>query len=191
MQYKFLKFSIILFWVSTPTSNSIICNNKSWTSKILKSPSGTVIYSLYVTGSEPKWSTFLLLFSLYNFNSAYFKISNYPTAGNYLRKTSEEIMKYLLSDIFKPSDKDGLDSLIKNLKTKYDEFKITIPESISKLEELTKRIFNPASHNDLINPLYKKEIDDAIQVVKELKDLKKIKIIDLSISQGSLLTFEY
>lgn len=122
---------------------------------------------------------------------AYFKISNYPTAGNYLRKTSEEIMKYLLSDIFKPSDKDGLDSLIKNLKTKYDEFKITIPESISKLEELTKRIFNPASHNDLINPLYKKEIDDAIQVVKELKDLKKIKSIDLSISQGSLLTFEY
>mgnify|MGYP006349745697 CR=1 FL=1 len=122
---------------------------------------------------------------------SYFKISNYPTAGNYLRKTSEEIIKNLLSDIFKPSDKDGLDSLIKNLKIKYDEFKITIPESISKLEELTKRIFNPASHNDLINPLYKKEIDDAIQVVKELKDLKKIKSIDLSISQGSLLTFEY
>ena len=135
----------------------------------------------------------LILQSEDNFEKAtkYFKKCDYPASGNYLRKTSEEIMKYLLSDIFKPSDKDGLDSLIKNLKTKYDEFKITIPESISKLEELTKRIFNPASHNDLINPLYKKEIDDAIQVVKELKDLKKIKSIDLSISQGSLLTFEY
>lgn len=135
----------------------------------------------------------LILQSEDNFEKAtkYFKKCDYPASGNYLRKTSEEIMKYLLSDIFKPSDKDGLDSLIKNLKTKYDEFKITIPESISKLEELTKRIFNPASHNDLINPLYKKEIDDAIQVVKELKDLKKIKGIDVSISQGSLLTFEY
>lgn len=121
----------------------------------------------------------------------YFELGDYPVAGNFLRKDSEEIMKNLLSDIFKPSDKDGLDSMILNYKKIFNDFKLTIPENILKLEELTKRVFNPSSHNDLINPLYKKEIEDAIQVVKELHELEKIKFIDISINQGNLLKFEY
>ena len=135
----------------------------------------------------------LILQSEDNFEKAtkYFKKCDYPASGNYLRKTSEEIMKYLLSDIFKPSDKDGLDSMINNYIKILKDFKLTIPEDILKLEELTKRVFNPSSHNDLINPLYKKEIEDAIQIVKDLKNSEKIKLIDISIGQGSLLKFEY
>lgn len=149
-------------------------------------------FEMYEDTSETYFKPLLIPFED-NFQKAksYFKICNYPTAGNYLRKTSEEIMQNLLLDIFNPSDKDGLDSMIINYKKILTKFQLKIPNNIFKLEELTKRVFNPSSHNDLINPLFKIEIEDAIEVVEELKELEKIKVIDISITQGSLLKFEY
>lgn len=121
---------------------------------------------------------------------AYFKIGDYPTAGNYLRKASEEIFGNLLLSTYKPVENSGLDAMIQMYKKMCTDFGIVIPHSILTLEELTKRVFNPSSHDDLHSPLYKKEIDDAIKAVKDLSELEKIGIQKV-IEAGAMLKYQY
>jgi hypothetical protein len=121
----------------------------------------------------------------------YFELCDYPTAGNYLRKASEEIIKSKLLDTFRPSDKDGLDKIIQNYEVMCKEFNIPISNYIERLKEFTKRVFNPSSHDDLISPLYKKEIHDAIKVIKKLEELPVISKSETFIKKESLLTFKY
>lgn len=123
---------------------------------------------------------------------AYFKLCDYPTAGNYLRKASENVMKdKLLDTYFREIEKPTLDPMIQMYKKMCTDFKIDVPDCILSLEQNAKRVFNPSSHDDLVSPLYKKEIEDSIKAVKEISELKNIEVIDASIKQGSLLKFEY
>lgn len=121
----------------------------------------------------------------------YFALCDYPTAGNYLRKASEEIIKSKLLDTFRPSDKDGLDKVIQNYEVMCKEFNIPISNYIERLKEFTKRVFNPSSHDDLKSPLYKKEIQDAIKVIEKLEELPVISKSETIIKKESLLTFKY
>lgn len=121
---------------------------------------------------------------------AYFKICDYPVAGNFLRKASEKIISEMLLDTFKPPKNLGLDSIIQMYKKMCFEFTIDIPNCISTLEESRKRVFNPSSHDDLKSPLYKKEIQEAITIVKEIKKLKKIEKNKI-INTGSMLYYQY
>jgi len=122
----------------------------------------------------------------------YFKLCDYPTTGNYLRKASESIIKNMLLDsYFKEIERPTLDPMIQMFKKMYADFNLVIPDCILTLEELTKRIFNPSSHDDLVSPLYKKELNDAIIIVSEIKKLPKIEVNETSIKKGSLLEFKY
>lgn len=121
----------------------------------------------------------------------YFKLCDYPASGNYLRKASEETIKCKVLDTFRPSDKDGLDRTIQNYEVMCKEFNIPIDDNIGRLKEFTKRVFNPSSHDDLISPLYKKEVKDAIEVVSNLINLPKIEHNETKIKKGSVLTFKY
>ena len=121
---------------------------------------------------------------------AYFKICDYPVAGNFLRKASEKIISEMLLDTFKPLENLGLDSIIQMYKKMCLEFTIDIPDCISILEESRKRVFNPSSHDDLKSPLYKKEIQEAINIVEEVKKLNKIEKNKI-INTGSILYYQY
>ncbi len=143
--------------------------------------------------SSGKFPKPLLMPSKCHFEKAksYFKLCDYPTAGNYLRKASEAIMKDILLDTyFKEIEKPTLDPMIKMYKKMCTDFNLESPDCILKLEELTKRVFNPSSHDDLISPLYKKEIDDAIQTVKDISQLQKIERKKI-INSGSMLQYQY
>ena len=138
----------------------------------------------------PIYKTTVIFFI--NSKIANFKRGDYPTAGNYLRKASEEAIENILLDTFKPSNKAGLDVAVQKYKEMCREFHINIPKSISHLEELSKRILNPSSHDDLVSPLYKKEIYDAIRLVRIIKTrLPKIEKIDTTIKNGCELEFKY
>ena len=121
----------------------------------------------------------------------YFKSHDYSVSGNYLRKASEEVIKSKLLETFKPKEKDGLDRTIQKYEEMCKEFKIPISKNLQCLKELTKRVFNPSSHDDIVSPLYKKEINDAINLVKKLQELPQIEILETSIKKGSLLRFNY
>jgi len=158
----------------------------------LKQDKNWIRFEMYEdsSGTIPKP---LIIPSESNFEKAeaYYKICDYATAGNYLRKASEEILNSMLLDTFKPNDKSGLDGMIQAYKKMCSVFSIDISPHISSLEEVTQRVFNPSSHDDLISPLYKKEIRDAIELVRNIAQLEKIEKVETSIKQGSLLTFKY
>jgi len=121
----------------------------------------------------------------------YFNKHDYPVSGNYLRKASEELIKNKLLDTFKANEKDGLDRTIQKYEEMCREFSIPVSKNIQCLKEISKRIFNPSSHDDLVSPLYKKEISDAIKLIKELKELPQINILETSIKKESLLRFNF
>lgn len=122
---------------------------------------------------------------------SYFKLCDYPTAGHCLRKASEKIITAKTLDTFKASEKDGLDRIIQKYEDMCKEFNIPIPQTIQDSKALTKRVFNPSSHDDLVSPLYKKEIKDAIELVSKLKELSEIKETATSIKKESLLKFKH
>ena len=160
--------------------------------KVLKQDSAWIEYEMFEDSSGDIPKPLIIPFkNNLEKAEAYFKICDYPTAETYLRKASEEILDSMLLDTFKPNDKSGLDGMIQSYKYMCGVFGIDIPVSIICLQELTKRVFNPSSHDDLVNPLYKKEIHDAIRLVRRITRLPKIEVIDTSIKQGSLLTFKY
>lgn len=158
----------------------------------LKQDKNWIRFEMYEDSSDtiPKP---LIIPSKSNFEKAeaYFKICDYATAGNYLRKASEEILSSMLLDTFKPNDKSGLDGMIQAYKAMCTAFSIEISPYIPLLEELTKRVFNPSSHDDLVSPLYKKEVYDAIELVRNIAQLEKIEKHNTTIKQGSLLAFKY
>lgn len=148
-------------------------------------------YEMYEDSSDG-FSKPLIMPSKGNLEKAesYFKISDYPAAGNYLRKASEEIIDRKLLNTYKPLENSGLDSMIQMYKKMCTDFSLVIPASILTLEELTKRVFNPSSHDDLHSPLYKKEIEGAIKAVKNISQLDKIGIVKI-IDAGAILKYQY
>ena len=117
---------------------------------------------------------------------AHFKSKDYPTAGSYLRKECENIIKILLPDTYRITQEckeiTELEDLLRQLKKLYDDSKVTYPiELIDSLKIYRKLILNPSSHNDMKSPLFRREIQDAIHIVKMLRQIPKIdrkKVLD-------------
>lgn len=121
---------------------------------------------------------------------SFIKIGDYAAAGNYLRKASEEVIKKKLLDTYlKELDKPTLDPLIKLYKKMLEDFTFDIPKCILELEDLAKRVLNPSSHDDLISPLYKKELEDTLMVVRKINELDEIQIKKI-INGGAILLYE-
>lgn len=117
---------------------------------------------------------------------AHFKAKDYPAAGNYLRKSCETIIKDLLPDTYKIGNGGEpiteLEGLIQQLNRLYEDFNIAKPQAlIDALKIYRKALLNPSSHDDLKSPIYRREIEDAFHLVRQLQSLYKLdrrKVLD-------------
>jgi energy-coupling factor transporter ATP-binding protein EcfA2 len=110
---------------------------------------------------------------------AYYKFKDYPSAGNYLRKECEEIIKNILPNTYK-IDTSGmplkeLNKLIEQLNKFYEDCEIMKPtELVDAIDIYRKVLLNPSSHSDSKSSFFKREITDVFEVVKKLKMLSPI-----------------
>lgn len=110
---------------------------------------------------------------------AHFKSKDYPAAGNYLRKECEAIIKTLLPDTYKLKHDgsliDDFEGLLNQLEKLYEDSNLTKPTELTDAMRIyRKALLNPSSHNDSKGSLFKKEIEDAFEVVTKLQILTKI-----------------
>lgn len=112
---------------------------------------------------------------------AYFKAKDYPATGNYLRKECEAIIKNLLPDTYRIGNGGEsiteLEELIQQLNRLYEDSNIAKPQAlIEALKIYRKALLNPSSHDDLKSPIYRREIQDAFNLVRQLQSLPKLNI---------------
>lgn len=103
----------------------------------------------------------------------YFKAKDYPAAGNCIRKECEAILKRLLVDTYK-CDNEGnpikeLEHLLNRVREQFTDLNIPYPdELINSLKIFRKSFLNPSSHDDKGSPLFKREIEDAMEITQQL-----------------------
>jgi len=133
--------------------------------------------------------------SLDYFQSAekHFKEYDYPACANYLRKEVErlkkikekqeasinkdekvfkKIKKMLLSEDLTNNEKRGrIIGKLRGFKTAFeDEREALVEINLKNIKSITDRILHPQSHDDTTKPLYKKELEDAIENIKNLRE---------------------
>jgi energy-coupling factor transporter ATP-binding protein EcfA2 len=110
-------------------------------------------------------------------------LHDYPAAGIYLRKECEDLIEQLLPDFLKYEVKTNNEG---NLQT----VALTLNDRIGKLQEFCLKegiayepikdlkiykdcFLNVVAHNDKESPLYKSELINVLQALKELKKVKR------------------
>jgi len=160
--------------------------------EVLKEKMSWKNYEMYVDNSEGFEKPHIKK-SLSYFESAkkYFDEYDYPACANYLRKEVERLKK------IKEKQEQSLHSeneILKKLKKMLIEFDLTddsksgqikskligfkkglerdssVEIDLKDIRSITDRILNPQSHDDTSQPLYKKELEEAIAVVKKVRD---------------------
>jgi hypothetical protein len=119
----------------------------------------------------------------------YFKAYKFPECANFLRKECEKVLFDLLpethtygrfvNDRLKPV---SLEQLINFLSQYYKDLAIEPPLKLIKELNIYKTvIFNPFSHSDLTSPIYRNDLQMAINAINELRTIdlpKRTLIID-------------
>ena len=110
----------------------------------------------------------------------HFRAKDYPAAGNYIRKACEEKLKDLLPETYRidhtGEDITELEPLIGQLDKLYEDSNITKPQDlIDSIKTYRKALLNPSSHNDVKSPLYRREIQEAIDTYDKLCQLPELK----------------
>ena len=160
--------------------------------EILKEKMPWKSYELYVD-NEGEFEKPYIKKSLNYFESAkkYFDEYDYPACANYLRKEVErlkkikekqemsinqdekifkKIKKMLLSPDFM-SDSDRVKSKLIGFKKGLEEQSDSNVEiDLKDIKSITDRILNPQSHDDTSKPLYKKELEEAIEIIGRLRE---------------------
>jgi energy-coupling factor transporter ATP-binding protein EcfA2 len=108
----------------------------------------------------------------------YLKEFDYPASANYLRKETERVFKYLLPKnlcLHFKEDKGmvtlQLDNLISNFLKYFKELGGNI-EPFKKLKEHKDLLLNPLSHDNTESPIYRRELDNIIELLEKLNQLK-------------------
>lgn len=108
----------------------------------------------------------------------YLKEFDYPASANYLRKETERVFKYLLPKNLSLHFKEDkgmvtlqLDNLISNFLKYFKELGGNI-EPFKKLKENKDLLLNPLSHDNTESPIYKRELDNIIEILEKLNQLK-------------------
>ena len=126
--------------------------------------------------------------------NAHFKSKDYPAAGNYLRKECEAIIKKYLPDTLKIDDNgktiDELEPLMKKLEELFEISDLSKPqELLDAIKIYRKALLNPTSHSDIKSSLFKKEIDEAFEIVNKLNSLPVLKRT-LAFNKGDVFRYE-
>lgn len=128
----------------------------------------------------------------------HFKAFDYPACGNYLRKECEKLIRMLFknsnNEIYllknDGTSRNTFGELFDALIQYYDFCDIEFPEYILQGFKISKNaILNPSSHDDIISPIYKTEIEKTFSFAKELKTMQ-LPERKLFISVNSKLFFE-
>jgi len=113
----------------------------------------------------------------------YLRNHDYPASANYLRKSFEHLLCNLIPSNYLFNVKSSNKPSLNVLKSKYSFFckNNAIPNEISLIPEFHNLvnktdIMNSFSHYDIESPIYKKELEDGIKIIE---NMKKIRIIDL------------
>lgn len=113
----------------------------------------------------------------------HFEAFDYPSAGNYLRKYLESLVKEALPESYrydtaKDEESTKLEFLLNQLNQLFKDCgKENDLKDIKLGIDLYKdAILNPASHYDLKSPLYRKELEDAFIAVGKLQNIPKLNI---------------
>jgi energy-coupling factor transporter ATP-binding protein EcfA2 len=108
----------------------------------------------------------------------YLKEFDYPASANYLRKETERVFKYLLPRnlcLHFKEDKGmvtlQLENLISNFLKYFKELGGNI-EPFKKLKEHKDLLLNPLSHDNTESPIYRRELDNIIEILEKLNQLK-------------------
>ncbi|RUM69192.1 MAG: recombinase RecF [Sulfurovum sp.] len=160
--------------------------------EILKEKMSWKSYELYVD-NEGEFEKPYIKKSLNYFESAkkHFDEYDYPACANYLRKEVErlkkikekqemsinqdekifkKIKKMLLSPDFM-SDSDRVKSKLIGFKKGLEEQSDSNVEiDLKDIKSITDRILNPQSHDDTSKPLYKKELEEAIEIIGRVRE---------------------
>lgn len=125
---------------------------------------------------------------------AHFKAKDYPAAGNYLRKECESLIKSYLPNTFKIDSNgasiDELEPLMQKLEELFELSGIEKPqELIDSIKIYRKALLNPTSHSDIKSSLFRKEINDAFEIVDKLAVLPEIERT-LVFSKGDIFRYE-
>ena len=160
--------------------------------EILKDKMSWKSYEIYVD-SEGKFEKPYIKKSLNYFESAvkHFDNYDYPACANYLRKEVERLKSikekqekslYNENEIFKKIKKTLFqfdltdESKSGEIKGKLIGFKkglerdSSVEIDLKNIRSITDRILNPQSHYDNSKPLYKKELQEAIEIIAEIRE---------------------
>lgn len=121
----------------------------------------------------------------------YYKVKDYVASALYIRKTLEEFIVNLLPEEYCKNAEGKfieLNSLWKRL-LKYSN---SIPEDIKRRFSQSKlMVLNPSAHYQKLSfPIYRKELSDAIDLIKDLRTLS-ISVKTLLIDTESTLIFKH
>ena len=177
----FSDFQIFLF-THDKTFFEILKDKMSWKS-----------FEIYIDNSEIFEKPHIKK-SLNYFESAkkHFEEYDYSACANYLRKEVEslkkkkeaqelsinedkkvfkKIKKMLLStDLMDDEKKGQIIGKLRGFKTAFEDETDTVIEiDLKNIKSITDRILNPQSHDDTSKPLYKKELEEAINIIKEIR----------------------
>jgi hypothetical protein len=109
----------------------------------------------------------------------YLKEFDYPASANYLRKETERVLCKLLpthltineNSLDNGSRTAQLDTLISKFTKYFNEIGGNI-EPFKKLREHKDLLLNPLSHDNTSSPIYKRELDNIIDILEKLNQLK-------------------
>jgi len=117
----------------------------------------------------------------------YYKKKDYPASANYLRKACENELKRILPQnlLLQEKKDNGEVEVIEKLQKLFNNFKIFCSNNsldftaFAQFETYTKIIYNSLSHDDLNSPLYKRELEEGIDLVLMLKEIQIKQIISV------------
>lgn len=121
----------------------------------------------------------------------YYNAKDYVASSLYIRKALEEFIVNLLPEEY-CKNADGKFVELNTLWKKLLKFTNSIPKNIkSRFSQSKLMVLNPSAHYQRLSfPIYKKELSDAIDLIKDLKALP-ISVKTLLIDTESLLIFRH
>ncbi len=160
--------------------------------EILKDKMSWKAYEIYVN-NEGEFEKPYIKKSLNYFDSAikHFNEYDYPACANYLRKEVERLKKiketqeqslYFENEIFKKMKKLLIQSDLTDesksgqIRGKLIGFKqglerdASVEIDLKDIRSITDRILNPQSHDDTSQPLYRKELEEAISIIRDIRE---------------------
>ena len=126
----------------------------------------------------------------------YFKASEYPAAGNYLRKALEKVTDKLAP--YKSGDYDGdathkgnsVDARFKRLKELRAACEVPLPaDLVDDILLYQQLVSHPSSHYNTTHTLYRAELETMFNLVKKLRAEKVYRRIRL-LAAGEILRYE-